>query len=72
MIDGETVREIFASLGEVELRRLFGGQGIYYRGLIVGVDLYDEIMLKGDEESAAIYEQAGAKRWVYKIGRAHV
>lgn len=69
MIDNEAIREIFAGLGEVEIRRLFGGKGIYHRGLIVGLDLFDEIMLKGDNEAAPIFEAAGAKRWVYAAKR---
>ncbi|MBP0440875.1 TfoX/Sxy family protein [Tianweitania sediminis] len=69
-MDNEAIRELFAGLGEVEIRRLFGGKGIYHRGLIVGLDLFDEIMLKGDQEAAAVFEAAGAKRWVYPAKRS--
>lgn len=64
-MDDEAIREIFAGLGAVSIRKMFGGKGVYFDGLIVGVDLYDEVMLKGDEVSGPELEAAGAKRWVY-------
>jgi DNA transformation protein len=71
MIDDETIRDVFAGLGEVQIRRLFGGKGVYHRGLIVGLDLYGEIMLKGDAETAEAYEEAGAVRWTYQSKRSN-
>lgn len=68
-MDNEAIREVFDGLGEVDIRRMFGGKGIYHRGLIVGLLLFDEIMLKGDDERGHFYEAAGAKRWVYENGR---
>ena len=68
-MDDDALRDIFDELGEIEIRRMFGGKGIYHRGLIVGVFLYDEVMLKGDEESAPIYEDEGATRWAYENKR---
>ena len=69
-MDDDAIREIFDGLGDVEIRRMFGGKGVYHRGLIVGVLLYDEIMLKGDEEAGRFYEAADAQRWVYENKRS--
>lgn len=69
-MDDEAIREFFEGLGQVEIRRMFGGRGIYCRGLIVGVYLRDELMVKGDEQSGPIYEQEGARRWVYENRRS--
>lgn len=67
------IEEMFASLGPVSIRKMFGGKGIYRDGRIVAIELRGEILLKGDAENAAAYESAGSKRWTYthnKTGKA--
>ena len=34
-MDNEAISELFSGLGPVEIRRLFGGKGIYHNGVIV-------------------------------------
>ncbi|MDI6027613.1 TfoX/Sxy family protein [Corticibacterium sp. UT-5YL-CI-8] len=65
-MDAEAIRDLFAGLGEVSIRRMFGGKGVYFYGLIVGVDLYGEVMLKADDISAPDFAGAGAVQWVYE------
>ncbi|MBS9720327.1 TfoX/Sxy family protein [Tianweitania sp. BSSL-BM11] len=69
-MDDDAIREIFDGLGNVEIRRMFGGKGIYHRGLIVGVLLHDEIMLKGDDEAGRFFEALDAQRWIYENKRS--
>lgn len=65
-MDDEALREIFAGLGPVTIRKMFGGKGIYHEGLIVGLALgTGEVMLKGDAASAPAMEAAGSTRWAY-------
>lgn len=64
-MDDETLREIFAGLGPVTIRKMFGGKGIYHDGLIVGLALRGDVLLKGDAVSAGELEAAGAMRWTY-------
>ncbi len=66
------IEEMFAALGPVTIRRMFGGAGIYHRGMIVAVDLREEICLKADGISAPEFEAAGARQWTYegKAGKA--
>jgi DNA transformation protein len=64
-MDAEAIRDLFAAFGPVEIRRMFGGKGIYYRGVIIAIELRDEMMLKGDGELAPELEAAGCKRWTY-------
>jgi len=66
----DDLHDLFAGLGPVTIRRMFGGKGIYHNGLIVAVELRGELMIKGDEVSAPDLEAAGAKRWTY-IGSRH-
>ncbi|WP_108608417.1 TfoX/Sxy family protein [Aminobacter sp. MSH1] len=65
----DAIREVFAGLGDLTIRKMFGGKGIYCDGLIVGVDVRGEIMLKVDAVSAPDFEAAGAKRWTDAGGR---
>jgi len=66
----DDIRDLFAGLGPVTIRRMFGGKGIYHEGLIVAVELRGEVMLKGDGISAPDLEAAGARQWTY-IGSRH-
>ena len=64
-MDRAEIEEMFAGLGEVSIRRMFGGKGIYHHGLIVAVELRGEMRLKADALSAPEFEAAGARRWTY-------
>lgn len=65
-MDDPAIEEMFAALGPVQIRRMFGGKGIYRQGLIVAVELRGELMLKGDAITAPTLEAAGATRWTYE------
>ena len=65
-MERDEIEEMFAGLGEVSIRRMFGGKGIYHHGLIIAVELRGEMMLKGDAVSAPELEAAGARRWAYE------
>ena len=68
-MDQVEIEEMFSALGEVKIRRMFGGKGVYHRGLIIAVEAQGEILLKADAVSAPQFEAAGARRWAYE-GRA--
>lgn len=65
-MDDIEIEEMFQGLGAISIRRMFGGKGIYHHGRIVAVELGDEIMLKGDAETAPLVEAAGGRRWTYE------
>ncbi|TWD57744.1 DNA transformation protein [Agrobacterium vitis] len=65
-MDNADIEEMFCALGPVSIRRMFGGKGIYHHGVIIALDLFDEIMLKADAETAPQFEKAGARQWVYQ------
>ncbi len=64
-MDHDEIADLFAALGPVTVRRMFGGQGVYHRGLIVAVELRDGMLLKADAASAPAFEAAGATQWTY-------
>ena len=65
-MDNAAIEEMFEGLGPVSIRRMFGGKGIYHQGVIVAVDLHDEILLKADAVSGPEFAAAGARQWVYQ------
>lgn len=64
-MDDADLKDIFASLGDIVVKRLFSGKGVYHRGLIVGAVMDGEILLKADAVSEAQFAAAGSTQWVY-------
>ena len=72
-MDPEQLHELFAPIGPIRIRRLFGGQGIYADGLIVAIVVGGELMLKVDSTTADEFAEAGSRRWQYaRSGRTPV
>ena len=68
-MDNDAIIDLFSGLGAVRIRRMFGGKGVYFDGVIIAVELRGELMLKGDATVAPDYESAGAKQWTYVHSR---
>ncbi|MCF6113978.1 TfoX/Sxy family protein [Mesorhizobium muleiense] len=68
-MDNERIAELFESLGPVSIRKMFGGKGIYFDGVIVAIVVRGELMLKADAESAPEFEAAGCRQWTYTGSR---
>jgi DNA transformation protein len=68
-MENDAIVDLFAGLGPVHVRRLFGGKGIYFDGVIVAIVLRGELMLKADAVSAPDFEAAGARQWTYTSSR---
>lgn len=64
-MDNGRIEELFEGLGSVTIRRLFGGKGIYHRGVIIAIVLHGELMLKADATTAPDFVAAGARQWTY-------
>ncbi len=65
-MDNIEIEEMFSGLGPVTIKRMFGGKGVYHKGLIIAVEVRDEMLLKADAVSAPEFEAAGARRWFYE------
>ncbi len=57
--------DLLSSLGPVQARRLFGGYGIYARGVMFGLLDDDELFLKTDGQSRERFASAGCRVWTY-------
>lgn len=64
-MDAERIRELFAPVGPVTVRRMFGGAGIYRDGVIFALEVDGELYLKVDETSRVAFVQAGSRPFTY-------
>ncbi|MBN7756235.1 TfoX/Sxy family protein [Nitratireductor aquimarinus] len=65
-MDDDAIHDLFAGLGPVSIKRMFGGKGIYHQGVVFALEVSGEILLKADAESAADFAEAGCRQWVYE------
>ena len=65
----EHVRDLFSGLGPVEVRRMFGGAGVYLDDACFALLIGDVIYLRGDDETGPAYEDGGGEQWVYDNGK---
>lgn len=63
--------ELFAPLGSIRTRAMFGGWGFYCDDLFFAIIADETLYLKADAESAAPFQAAGGEpfRFAYKDGR---
>lgn len=57
--------DLLSGLGPVDARRMFGGYGVYARGVMFGLIAGDELFLKTDDETRDRFRAAGCQMWVY-------
>jgi DNA transformation protein len=61
--------ELFSGMGHVEARRMFGGAGLYARGVMFGLIDDEVIYLKVDEALKADLAALGARSWIYTLNK---
>jgi DNA transformation protein len=59
------VRELFASLGPVSVKRMFGGAGIYFDGVMFGLIADDIIHIKVDDALKQALGEEGSGPFVW-------
>ena len=62
------LKEVFIAFGSVEPRRMFGGHGIFFDGVMIGLVADDTLYLKADEESASRFTELGLTQFQYPKG----
>lgn len=65
-MDADGIREIFADILPVRVRRMFGGLGVYDDERIFALVFQDEIFLKIDEQTQGRFEAAGSQPFTYE------
>jgi DNA transformation protein len=62
----DLLADLFAPLGGVRFRRMFGGHGIYRDGVMFALVSDDVLYMKADAETARRYEAESCGRFVYE------
>ncbi|MGC4000049.1 MAG: TfoX/Sxy family protein [Anaeromyxobacter sp.] len=57
--------DLLTGLGPVQARPMFGGHGLYARGVMFGLLDDDELFLKTDDLCRARFTDAGCRMWVF-------
>ncbi len=65
-MDAEAIRDVFRGFGPVQIRRMFGGQGIYQGGLMFALEAYGELYLKADDESVGFLKERGSRPFTFE------
>jgi DNA transformation protein and related proteins len=73
-VSPDDIRELFAAFGPVELRRLFGGAGLFADGVMFALVSRGVIYLKTDTQNAPAFEREALEPFTYatKAGRRGV
>ena len=68
-MDPAHISELFAAFGRVDVRRMFGGGGIYSDGMMFGLVVDDVIYLKTDVHTVDRFEREGCGPFTYDTKR---
>jgi len=63
----EHVVDLFASLGEITIKLMFGGAGIYFKDRMFGLIADDRIYLKADDATRGAFEAEGSRPFVFEM-----
>jgi DNA transformation protein and related proteins len=64
-VDPEHIRELFAAFGAVDVRRMFGGAGVFANGVMIALVTGGVVYLKTDAETVASFEREGLVPFSY-------
>jgi len=59
-MDAEAIRDVFRGFGPIQIRRMFGGKGIYQGELMFALEAGGELYLKVDDESVKVLQELGS------------
>jgi len=68
-MDAESIREFFAEFGPVDVRRMFGGAGVFVGGLMIALIAREVIHLKADGETIPDFEREGLSPFTYSTSK---
>jgi DNA transformation protein len=65
LMDALSIRELFAEFGPVDVRRMFGGVGIFVESRMIALVSREVIYLKADAETIPEFEREGLAPFSY-------
>jgi DNA transformation protein len=67
------LRDVLSGVGDVSIRRMFGGAGVYLDGVMFALVADDTLYLRADEASAPDFAAEGKEPFTYEAkGRAPI
>jgi DNA transformation protein and related proteins len=60
--------DLFSEIEDITIRAMFGGYGLYHRGMIFGIIAEDQLFFKVNETNRKKYQKAGSHQFVYQQG----
>lgn len=60
------LQDTFSRFGEVQVRRMFGGHGVFRDGVMFALVADDALYLKADEENRRHFEELGLGQFTYE------
>ncbi|MGF1544600.1 MAG: TfoX/Sxy family protein [Parvularculaceae bacterium] len=70
--DIDQAKDLFAPLGEIRVRRMFGGAGVYCDDLFFAILDDGGVFLKADKETRRTFERAGLAQFCYESGEGEM
>jgi DNA transformation protein len=61
------VVDVFAPFGEVKIKLMFGGAGVYFKDRMFALLAGDRIYLKANDETRPAFEAEGSKPFVFQM-----
>ncbi len=61
----EYLRDQFAEFGPVDIRRMFGGAGVFADDVMIALVAYETLYLRIDDQTRAAFEAEGCQPFVY-------
>jgi DNA transformation protein len=68
-VDTEFIRELFLPFGTVQVRRMFGGAGLFADGVMFGLISDGQIYLKADAAAVPRFEAEGCRPFEYSTAK---
>ena len=62
----EYLKEVFSGFGSIQPRRMFGGYGIFYKGLMFGLVADDMLYLKADKAISRHFAERELESFSYE------
>ena len=64
-MDADGLKRLFEPFGEVTVKRMFGGAGVYAEGVCFAIEHGGEVFLKIDSLSQPTFAEAGSSPFIY-------
>ena len=64
-MDAESIRELFFEFGPIDVRRMFGGAGVFVEGRMIALISREVIYLKADAETIPDFEREELTPFTY-------